>query len=241
MTEQPRYTPRPLATKLARVLADVRRVPKTGRNDFHKYDYATESDLVDHLRDKLAEQGVAIFPSVTDHTVAPLEGGRGELLATVTLDITIIDGESGDEMTTRWVGQGMDKGDKSYYKAYTGAMKYFLMKTFMISTGDDPEDDREQPQQKQRQQSPKREERREQPQTKPKPKQDDTDAGGRARRRLFAVINEVSGGDKALAGKISDLIKQEEGVESSNDLSIGQLTKWADIITPDWLKRAGVV
>ena len=55
MTEQSRYTPRPLATKLARVLADVRRVPKTGRNDFHKYDYATESDLVDHLRDKLAE------------------------------------------------------------------------------------------------------------------------------------------------------------------------------------------
>ncbi len=42
-------------------------------------------------------------------------------------------------MTTSWVGQGLDNADKGYYKAYTGAVKYFLMKTFMISTGDDPE------------------------------------------------------------------------------------------------------
>ncbi len=131
---------RPLARKLAQVLADVHRIPKNGRNSFHKYDYVYEADLVDHIRDKLAEQGVAIFPSVAAHSVEETDEGRKtSYLTTVTLDITLVDGESGDMMTTTWVGQGMDNGDKGYYKAYTGAIKYFLMKTFLISTGDDPE------------------------------------------------------------------------------------------------------
>ncbi len=132
---------RPLARKMATVLSEVHRVPKNGRNDFHGYDYVYESDLVDHIRDKLAEQGVAIFPSVREHSVAELEDGRGrtQYLTTVTLDVSLVDGESGDQMTTTWVGQGLDSGDKGYYKAYTGAIKYFLLKTFLISTGDDPE------------------------------------------------------------------------------------------------------
>ena len=139
--EQPAMVGRPLAQKLARVLAEVHRVPKNGRNDFHNYDYVTESDLVDHIRDKLAEQGVAIFPSVRDSKVVELEDHRKRqtFLTTVTLDVTLIDGESGDLMTTTWIGQGLDPADKGYYKAYTGALKYFLLKTFLISTGDDPE------------------------------------------------------------------------------------------------------
>ena len=132
---------RPLATKMARVLAEVTRVPKKGRNDFHGYDYVMEADLVDHIRDKLAEQGVAIFPSVREHKVEEMEDARKRsvYLTTVELDVTLIDGESGDVMTTTWIGQGLDNGDKGYYKAYTGAIKYFLLKTFLISTGDDPE------------------------------------------------------------------------------------------------------
>ena len=134
---------RPLAQKLALILANIDRVPKNGRNDFHNYDYVYESDLVDHIRDKLAEQGVAIFPSVREHNVQEMQDARNKsvFLTTVTLDVTLIDGQSGDQITTTWVGQGLDNGDKGYYKAYTGAIKYFILKTFMISTGDDPEQD----------------------------------------------------------------------------------------------------
>jgi hypothetical protein len=134
---------RPLAIKMARVMADVRHVPKNGRNSFHKYDYIMESDLVDRLRGKLSEQGVAVFPSIRDHQVTPSTDHKGkpQFLATVTLDITFIDGESGDQMTTTWVGQGVDQGDKSYYKAYTGAFKYALLKTFLVTPGDPDEDD----------------------------------------------------------------------------------------------------
>ena len=130
---------KPLALKMARVMAEVRHVPKNGRNDFHKYDYIMESDLVDRLRGKLAEQGVALLPSIREHVSSQINDHRGkpQNLATITLDITFVDGDSGDSFTTSWVGQGVDSGDKAYYKAYTGAFKYALLKTFLVTAEDD--------------------------------------------------------------------------------------------------------
>jgi hypothetical protein len=52
-----------------------------------------------------------------------------------------VDSESGERHDCEWAGQGDDGADKGVYKAYTGALKYFLMKTFLIPTGDDPEGD----------------------------------------------------------------------------------------------------
>ena len=133
---------RPLATKMARVMAEVCQVPKNGRNSFLDYSYIMESDLVDSLRGKLAEQGVAIFPSILEHAMTSAKDHRGkpQLMATITLELTFVDGDSGDEFSTTWVGQGMDQGDKGYYKAYTGAFKYALMKTFLV-TGEDGADE----------------------------------------------------------------------------------------------------
>lgn len=119
---------------MARVLERVGRVKKNGKNSHHGYDYVTEADLVDAVRGHLAQEGVMVFTTVAEHTV------NGST-ATVTLELEFVDGESGDAYKTQWVGQGQDKQDKAYYKAYTGAMKYALMKTFLISTGDDPERD----------------------------------------------------------------------------------------------------
>lgn len=151
MSEQNEQKGSALALALARVMAEVSRVKKSGRNEFHRYDYATESDLTDAIRGHLAEQGVAILPSVIDVKSEPLASSkRNEILTTATLEITLVCAASGETRTTRWQGQGLDAGDKGFYKAYTGAMKYFLMKTFLISTGDDPEDDA--PQQAPRQQ-----------------------------------------------------------------------------------------
>lgn len=139
MNTQPAFVGKPIASKMASVMASVRNVPKNGRNNFLDYNYITESDLVDSLRGKLAEHGIALFPSVREHAMKETKDHRGkpQFLSTVTLDLTFVDGESGDEMTTSWVGQGVDAGDKAYYKAYTGAFKYGLMKTFLVTGEDD--------------------------------------------------------------------------------------------------------
>lgn len=129
-----------LFASMAAVLGEIRRVPKNGRNDFHKYDYVTEGDLVDAVRNILSEHGMSFWPSVVEHKEEEIKNARGktEFKATVTISVTFAH-SAGGSMTTTWVGQGVDASDKAYYKAYTGAVKYALMKTFMVSTGDDPE------------------------------------------------------------------------------------------------------
>ena len=57
------------------------------------------------------------------------------------LEFTLIDVETGFFETTVITGEGMDKGDKAGYKAYTGAVKYYLADTFLVATGDDAEKD----------------------------------------------------------------------------------------------------
>ena len=77
---------RPLATKIASILGKLGRVAKSGRNAFHNYDYATESDVADALRQHLSAEGVAIFPSVIDSKVETVQDrNKSATLATVTL------------------------------------------------------------------------------------------------------------------------------------------------------------
>jgi hypothetical protein len=58
------------------------------------------------------------------------------------MNYRFVDARSGEELTVRVAGEGADPGDKAPYKAMTGALKYALLQSFLLSTGDDPEDDR---------------------------------------------------------------------------------------------------
>lgn len=129
-----------LVKKLAEVMAAVDRIPKRGRNDFHKYDYATEADIVEAVRAELATRSVMLIPQVDDVAREPI-GEKGSVLTTLRMRFAFVDGESGATIERPWVGCGTDKDDKGIYKAMTGAEKYFLLKTFLIPTGDDPEQD----------------------------------------------------------------------------------------------------
>jgi len=134
---------RKLVSKLAKVMETVKYIEKRGYNKFHKYNYATESDVSEKVREVLAEEKVIMLPDVVEHTTREHVNQRGnkEYISTVTVKFTFIDGETGEELSIHSVGEGQDAGDKAVYKAITGATKYALMKAFMIPTGDDPEQD----------------------------------------------------------------------------------------------------
>jgi hypothetical protein len=136
-------TERKLVSKLAEVMKRVRYIQKTGVNDFHRYKYATEADVNEHVREVLAELNVVMIPNVVSHSVREHTNAKGktEYIVTVAVDFTFFDGETGETITFRTYGEGQDAGDKGTYKAITGAQKYALMKAFMIPTGDDPEGD----------------------------------------------------------------------------------------------------
>ena len=67
--------------------------------------------------------------------------GNQEHLATVQMNIRLIDSESGEYIDIAGLGNGQDSGDKAVMKAETASIKYAYMMAFNISTGDDPEAD----------------------------------------------------------------------------------------------------
>lgn len=154
-------TPKDRATlyrKIAAVTAAVSRIPKNGENAFHHYRYATESDITDGLRELLKDNGLAFLPpSVVswerDETADnPKQGPRTR----VQVQFGIACCDTGEVFTSMLWGEGQDTSDKGFYKAYTGAVKYFLMKTFLIATGDDPERDDQPAQRPPQRQAPQR-------------------------------------------------------------------------------------
>jgi hypothetical protein len=134
---------RSLVRKLSEVMGAVKRIPKNGTNKFHNYKYAMESDVLDVVRDELSKRNVMMMPRVLSEKVAPhqTKSGSTEYIGTVTVCFDFHDGDSGETLPVITVGQGQDAGDKSFYKALTGATKYALLKTFLIPSGDDPEAD----------------------------------------------------------------------------------------------------
>lgn len=129
--------------KLAQVMGLVERVPKTGHNKFHGYDYATEADITSAVRSAMAARALVMVPNVLKSEWAEVltASNKKERLCTLTVRFDVHDGESGESLSFEMLGQGQDSGDKATYKAMTGATKYALLKLFLIPTGDDPENE----------------------------------------------------------------------------------------------------
>lgn len=139
--------------KIAAVQGAVGHVPKTGHNKFHNYDYVTEGDLLNAVRRHMSEQKLALIPAVREIERIDMGQSKSGPLTRVHMTFTLACGDTGASITAGFVGDGQDAGDKGVYKAYTGALKYFLMKCFLVATGDDPEQD-EVPRQQERQAPP---------------------------------------------------------------------------------------
>ena len=137
--------PKSLAAKLAEVMLAVSHVEKRGVNDFHKYKYATEADVAAAVRKELAQRCVIMIPNLVDYVEREMttQKGQTEYVSRVTMEYTLIDGETDERLSFRMPGAGQDRGDKGLFKAVTGSEKYALLKLFLLPTGDDPEADAE--------------------------------------------------------------------------------------------------
>jgi hypothetical protein len=132
-----------LRQKLAQVRRRIGYVQKRGHNERFNYSYVTASDIAGSVGDILAELGVVVIPSLEEISYESTAGREGATpMARVIMAYTFCDVESGEEVVATAAGQGLDAGDKAPYKAMTGALKYALLQTFLLATGDDPEDER---------------------------------------------------------------------------------------------------
>lgn len=133
-----------LANRLAAVYGRLRNLEEAGTNAHHRYSFVALGQVTDPVREALSHAGVIVMPSVVDFAEAewPMRNGVG-VKVTVTVEFTWIAAESGEWMTTRWTGHGIDAGDKAFTKAYSTLLKTALMKSFLISSanavGEDPD------------------------------------------------------------------------------------------------------
>jgi len=118
-------------------------IQKRGHNDRFNYSYVTAADIAGSIGDILSELGVVVIPSL-ENIAYESTAGRGEItrMARVVMAYTFSDVDSGEEIVAKVAGQGLDAGAKAPYKAMTGALKYALLQSFLLATGDDPEDER---------------------------------------------------------------------------------------------------
>ena len=132
-----------LAKKFVAVMQECSHVVKTGTNDFHRYKYATATDVLEKVNASLTKHGIASVVSPTLLSIQEVTTAKGntERLATVEVTVTLIDSESGESFAIKGLGSGQDAGDKSVAKAQTMALKYCYMASLAIATGDDPEAD----------------------------------------------------------------------------------------------------
>jgi hypothetical protein len=132
-----------LRQKLAEVRRRIGYIQKRGHNERFNYSYVTAADIAGSVGDILSELGVVVIPSLENITYESA-ASRGETtrMARVVMAYTFADVDSGEEIVAKVAGQGLDTGDKAPYKAMTGALKYALLQSFLLATGDDPEDER---------------------------------------------------------------------------------------------------
>ena len=125
---------------LRKALKEKGILKKGATNTYDKYNYFSEAQYKELFTELFSENGLELkFNEIEYETFTGSEkqsNGRMPKLLFVLFDC-----ETGFFETTTITGEGIDKGDKAGYKAYTGALKYYLANTFMVATGDDPEKD----------------------------------------------------------------------------------------------------
>lgn len=125
---------------LRKMLKEKGVLKREGKNTYDKYSYFSEAQYKELFTELLSECGLELKFTEIDYTT--FEGSEKQANGRMPkLQFTLFDIDTGFGEDTVITGEGIDKGDKAGYKAYTGAIKYYLANTFLVATGDDPEKD----------------------------------------------------------------------------------------------------
>lgn len=123
---------------LRKLLKEKGILKKGGKNDYDNYAYFSEAQYKDLFTELFSQVGLELKFNELEYGL--FEGNGKQLNGRMPkLEFALFDIDTGFYELTTITSEGMDKGDKAGYKAFTGALKYYLADTFMVATGDDPE------------------------------------------------------------------------------------------------------
>ena len=137
-------------------------IEKDKKNTFHNYMYASEEAIKKAVHAELVANGLVFTVTMEEciQTETTNQKGNKTYITNVKVNYCFTDIDTGDKLCGIFYGTGEDAMDKGTYKALTGAIKYILTTTFLIATGDDPENDKKE--------DDKKDDKKEQPKTQSK-------------------------------------------------------------------------
>ena len=128
-------------SKMSRITGAVGTLTKDATNEFHHYGYVSAANVLETLAPLMAKENIALISET-------LEVGIDDKVYMPKYQFTFVCGDTGFMFPCIWFGETVhtsNKGtrdDKALNKSATISQKYFLLKTFLIATGDDPDGDK---------------------------------------------------------------------------------------------------
>ena len=126
---------------LRKTLKEKGILKKGKTNDFDHYNYFSEAQYKELFTELFSGAGLEIHFDEIEYGMFETNSDKQPNGRLPKIRFDLFDVETGFGESTTITGEAVDKGDKAGYKAYTGALKYYLADTFMVATGDDPEND----------------------------------------------------------------------------------------------------
>lgn len=135
-----------LSMKMLAIMEECAYIQKDKRNEFHRYNYASEAAIKEKVHAALVRHKVLLHVNAValNERQATTSKDGVTTITTQTFEYWFEDAETGEESAHCMMsGSGADPLDKGIFKSTTGALKYLLTTTFLIPTGDDPENETE--------------------------------------------------------------------------------------------------
>lgn len=133
-----------LLRKMHAIMVECAYIQKDKENPHFRYRYASEAAIKEKVHTALVNHGVLFQCDCVTFDERTGLGKEGkETLAKCQFHYSFTDIDTGEMREGTFFGTGVDAADKHLYKAVTGAIKYILTTTFLIPTGDDPENEKD--------------------------------------------------------------------------------------------------
>lgn len=131
---------------MANINSKVGAITKSRENKEQRYKFRGIDDVYNELHQYFAEERVIILPRFIESRREERQTRNGGVLIYTisSYEFTFV-ADDGSSVSITLQGEGMDSGDKSINKSFSGALKYALMSAFLIPTNDPKDSENESP------------------------------------------------------------------------------------------------
>ena len=106
----------------------------------YNYNYVTPEALYLKFNELANKEGVLLLPSIVSKNMIMSENLKANNMVDIDMIMTFYDVESGEFISLPWASYGTNSNEKGFGSAITYGMRYFILSSFQIPTGDDDPD-----------------------------------------------------------------------------------------------------